>query len=163
MNGEHAYAVFCFRNTPQFIPLSASAILYLRKICSAFLVFLLSLIPAVDSLHLSPVARPIVESRFRRYQGNNEQRESTLKQLFTEAGCDTGHLTEQSVEGSKLPNVICTLPGDTDKGIIVGAHYDHVREGDGGVDNWSGALHLPSFYQSVNGQFLIYGNAGSSA
>jgi hypothetical protein len=80
------------------------------KICSAFLVFLLSLIPAVDSLHFSPVARPIVESRFRRYQGNNEQRESTLKQLFTEAGCDAGHLTDNLSKGPNFPTSSARSP-----------------------------------------------------
>ncbi|PYX03200.1 MAG: Zn-dependent exopeptidase M28, partial [Acidobacteria bacterium] len=37
---------------------------------------------------------------------------------------------------SKLPNVICVLPGSSDKVIIVGAHFDRVSEGDGVVDNW---------------------------
>jgi peptidase M28-like protein len=146
------YRRFCFRNTPS---LGRSFRYLIRLLFSHGNLFrpsrfLFSLIPAGDSLRFSPVARVIVESRLRQYQGNNEQRETTLKQLFTEAGCDAGRLTEQSVEGSKLPNVICTLPGDTGKVIIVGAHYDHVREGDGVVDNWSGASLLPSLYQSLN-------------
>jgi hypothetical protein len=69
--------------------------------------------------------------------------------MFAEAGCDDQHLSEQPVKGSKLPNVICILPGSSDKIIIVGAHFDHVSEGDGVVDNWSGASVLPSLYESV--------------
>jgi Zn-dependent M28 family amino/carboxypeptidase len=53
------------------------------------------------------------------------------------------------VKGSKLPNVICLLPGSSDKVIIVGAHFDHVSKGDGVVDNWSGASLLPSLYEAV--------------
>jgi Zn-dependent M28 family amino/carboxypeptidase len=53
------------------------------------------------------------------------------------------------VKGSKLPNVVCLLPGSSDKVIIVGAHFDHVPEGDGVVDNWSGASLLPSLYQAT--------------
>ena len=70
-------------------------------------------------------------------------------QMFAEAGCDDQHLSEQKVKGSTLPNVICVLPGTSDKVIIVGAHFDHVSAGAGVVDNWSGASLLPSLYEAV--------------
>ena len=57
------------------------------------------------------------------------QREATLKQMFAEAGCDDQHISEQPVKGSKLPNIICLLPGSSDKVIIVGAHFDRASEG----------------------------------
>ena len=81
--------------------------------------------------------------------GNNKQREATLRQLFVEAGCSDQNISEQQVKGSKLPNVICILPGSSDKVIIVGAHFDRVSEGDGVVDNWSSASLLPSFYEGL--------------
>ncbi|HEX9119866.1 MAG TPA: M28 family peptidase [Terriglobales bacterium] len=87
-----------------------------------------------------------------KYAGNDQQREATLKQMFAEAGCDGQQLAEQPVKGSKLPNVICALPGSTDRTIIVGAHFDHVPQGDGVVDNWSGASLLPSLYEAVKGE-----------
>src|SRR2546423_550154 len=90
-----------------------------------------------ESLRYSLVLRDIVEARLVRYGGDNKQRESTLKQMFAEAGCDNRHLSEQPVKGSKQPNVICLLPGSSDKVIIVGAHFDRVPKGDGVVDNWS--------------------------
>ncbi len=96
----------------------------------------------------NPVSRQVVEGRLRKYSGDNRQREATLKQIFAEAGCDD-HISEQPVKGSKLPNVICLLPGTSDKVIIVGAHFDRVSEGDGVVDNWSGASMLPSLYEAV--------------
>src|SRR5438876_1712006 len=102
-----------------------------------------------ENLRYSPVSRDVVETRVVKYAGNNKQREATLKQMFAEAGCDDQHLSEQPVKGSKLPNVICLLPGSSDKVIIVGAHFDRVSEGDGVVDNWSGASLLPSLYQAV--------------
>ncbi len=94
-------------------------------------------------------SREIVEGRLSKYLGNNKQREATLKQMFAEAGCDEQHLSEQPVKGSKLPNIVCLLPGSSDRQIIVGAHFDHVSEGDGVVDNWSGASLLPSLYEAV--------------
>lgn len=102
-----------------------------------------------DTIRYKPVSREIVEKRLERYAGSNPQRETTLKQMFTEAGCDESHLSEQPVKGSKLPNVICVLPGTSDRVIIVGAHFDRVPDGDGVVDNWSGASLLPSLYEAV--------------
>lgn len=104
---------------------------------------------AANDVRSKPVSREIVEMRLRRYTGDTRQREMTLKQLFADAGCDDQHISEQSVEGSKLPNVICVLPGTSDKVIIVGAHFDRVPAGDGVVDNWSGASLLPSLYDAI--------------
>ena len=102
-----------------------------------------------EGVRYDPVSREVVETRLGKYTGNNKQREATLKQMFTEAGCDDQHISEQAVKGSKLPNVLCLLPGSSDRVIIVGAHFDRVSEGDGVADNWSGASLLPSLYESV--------------
>jgi Zn-dependent M28 family amino/carboxypeptidase len=103
----------------------------------------------VEDFQLNPVSREVVETRVGKYTGNNKQREATLRQLFVEAGCSHQNISEQQVKGSKLPNVICVLPGSSDKFIIVGAHFDRVSEGDGVVDNWSSASLLPSFYEGL--------------
>jgi Zn-dependent M28 family amino/carboxypeptidase len=102
-----------------------------------------------ENVRYNPVSRGVVEARLGKYAGNNKQREMTLKQMFAEAGCDDQHISEQPVKGSKLPNVICLLTGSSDKVILVGAHFDRVSEGDGVVDNWSGASLLPSLYEAV--------------
>jgi hypothetical protein len=104
---------------------------------------------AADAVRYNPVSRDLIETRLGKYKGNDQQRETTLKQLFAEAGCDGQHLSEQPVKGAKLPNVVCLLPGSSNKVIIVGAHFDHVSDGDGVVDNWSGASLLPSLYQAI--------------
>jgi Peptidase family M28 len=103
-----------------------------------------------ESLPYRLVSREVVERRLSKYTGDNKRRETTLKQLFADAGCDDQHLSEQPVKGSKLPNVVCILPGSSEKVIIVGAHFDRVSQGDGVVDNWSGASLLPSLFQAVN-------------
>ena len=104
---------------------------------------------APKSVRYEPASQEVVESRLKSYAGNDKQREEKLKKIFAEAGCDDQHLSEQVVKGSKLPNVICVLPGSSEKVIIVGAHYDHVTAGDGVVDNWSGASLLPSLYEAL--------------
>jgi hypothetical protein len=110
---------------------------------------LLSLAITAESVQYKLVSRDVVEARLRRYGGTNKQREATIEQMFTEAGCDGQHLSEQAVKESKLPNVICALPGSSNEVIIVGAHFDHVPDVDGVVDNWSGASLLPSLYEAV--------------
>jgi len=62
-----------------------------------------------ESFRYNPVSREVVEARLGKYAGSNKQREITLKQMFSEAGCDEQHLSEQPVKGSKQPNVICLL------------------------------------------------------
>lgn len=71
--------------------------------------------------------------------------------MFEEAGCTAPNLTEQPVKHEKIPNLICTLPGESASEVIVSAHLDHVSSGDGVVDNWSGASLLPSLFQSLSG------------
>jgi Peptidase family M28 len=104
------------------------------------------------NVRFSPVSRERVEARLGKYGGDNRQREATLKKMFGEAGCDDQHLSEQPARGSKVPNVICSLPGTSDKVIVIGAHFDRVPEGDGVVDNWSGASLLPSLYEALKGE-----------
>jgi hypothetical protein len=106
-------------------------------------------VTTAEDVQYKPVSREVVETRLGKYAGANKQREATLKQMFSEAGCDDQHLSEQPVKGSRLPNLICVLPGNTDLAIIVGAHFDHVPDVDGVVDNWSGASLLPSLYEST--------------
>jgi hypothetical protein len=108
-----------------------------------------SLTSDADSIRYRLVSREMVEARLKKYAGDDRQREATLKQMFAEAGCGEQQISEQPVKGSKLPNLICVLPGNSDKVIIVGAHFDHIPEGDGVVDNWSGASLLPSLYQAI--------------
>ena len=122
------------------------------KFCTAALTALLLyawVVATAEPVRFNLVSREGIESRLKKYTGDNKQRGGTLKQMFTEAGCDGQHISEQPVKGSKLPNVICLLPGSSDKVIIVGAHFDRVSAGDGVVDNWSGASLLPSLYEAV--------------
>jgi hypothetical protein len=130
-------------------PMTKLAIDLSRAVALIVLVLYSSIYSAANGIRYATVSREVVEARLGKYLGDNKQREATLKQMFAEAGCDDQHISEQTVKGSKLPNVICVLPGTSDRVIIVGAHFDRVSEGDGVVDNWSGASLLPSLYESV--------------
>jgi hypothetical protein len=92
--------------------------------------------------------RAVVEQRLNQAAKKNSDRFETLKQLFVEAGCSE-QLTTKAVRGSRLPNVICVLPGEIPDQIVVGGHFDKVYAGDGVVDNWSGSSLLPTLYESL--------------
>jgi hypothetical protein len=79
-------------------------------------------------------------------------RVATLKGFFHDAGCDDDRFFEQPVRHSKAPNLVCTLVGETDNEIVVGGHLDSIEVGMGAVDDWSGAVLLPSLYQSLKDQ-----------
>ncbi|HEU5336537.1 MAG TPA: M28 family peptidase [Terriglobales bacterium] len=102
-------------------------------------------------LRFQSVKREVVEQRLKSFSRDDSQREAILKQMFTQAGCGE-HLSEEPVQHLKQPDLICMLPGQSNDTIIVGAHFDHVRAGDGVVDNWSGASLLPSLYEGLRAQ-----------
>lgn len=94
------------------------------------------------------VPRADVQARLHAYGGTNAERGARLKKLFVNAGCGE-HVSEQPVRHAREPNVICVLPGTSDRFIIVGAHFDRVPGSRGVADNWSGASLLPSLYTAL--------------
>jgi Zn-dependent M28 family amino/carboxypeptidase len=136
----------------------------IARVTIPLFITLIAITTRAEEIRYSPLSMEEVEARLKQFAGKDSQREETLKRLFQEAGCNE-NLTEQSVKGSKLPNVICTLPGSSDRTIIVGAHFDHDSSGDGVVDNWSGASLLPSLYEAIKNEprrhsFVFIGFAG---
>jgi hypothetical protein len=104
--------------------------------------------PGIPVYLLNP---SIIKTRLDKYKGRDKDREKSLDELFKQAGCSQEHLSEQAIPHHKEPNIICILPGETTQQIVVGAHFDHSDEGDGVIDNWSGASLLPSLFQSLSG------------
>jgi hypothetical protein len=106
---------------------------------------------AAQQIHFTPVDRKVVQSRFSTLPLKNRDRASVLQKLFAAAHCDGDRYQEQAVKGSRLPNLVCSLPGSSDETVIVSAHYDKVdRDGSqGAVDNWSSASLLPSLYEAL--------------
>ena len=100
------------------------------------------------SIQYGTVPRTVIEQRLRAVEDTNLKREQMLRELFEKDGCG-GRLQEQDVKHSQAPNLICTLPGQSDSTIIVGGHFDFVNAGRGVIDNWSGSSLLPSFFLSL--------------
>lgn len=105
-----------------------------------------------QKLSIQAVGRDVIEARVRELSYKNKERQANLVRLFGQVGCINDRLVQQRVMGASQPNVICTLPGQTDSVVIVGAHFDVTSMGKGAADNWSGASLLPSLYQSLSDQ-----------
>jgi hypothetical protein len=117
-----------------------------RLICA--LLALLSL-AAQTSIEFGTVPKSMIEHNLHAAEDTNLKREQKLRSMFEALGCTGDQLREEPVKHAKAPNVICTLPGETDSVILVGAHFDFVDRGKGVVDNWSGCSLLPALFHSV--------------
>jgi hypothetical protein len=115
------------------------------------LLCLLCAVGAQAQIQFRTLDREVIEARLEGFSKKNNERELILEKMFTQSGCSLDKLQKQIVKKNLPPNLICVVPGQTDRIILVGAHSDHAEVGDGVVDNWSGASLLPSLMYSVNG------------
>jgi len=98
---------------------------------------------------ISQLGSATIQDRLNAVPRKLADRVATLESLFHEVGCGDDRFFEQPVPHSKAPNLVCTLLGQTDSEIVVGGHVDSIEIGMGAVDDWSGAVLLPSLYQSL--------------
>jgi len=102
-------------------------------------------------IHFRLQTREAVEAHLKAFSTKNSEREALIRKWFADSGCKDANLSEQPLDRTLPPNVICVLPGETREVIVVGAHTDHVdNSGDGVVDNWTGAALLPSLLYSLS-------------
>lgn len=125
--------------------------LVMRYLKCALILYATAAVAANDKVTLDCkwTPRDLVQARITSAPAANPEREAKLKDMLRDAGCPAGQLQLQPVKGVNLPNVICTVPGETDSTILIGAHFDHVKHGLGIIDNWSGASLLPSLLESI--------------
>ncbi len=124
----------------------------LRRPSCVLLLFVLLLFgndAAAQTARFTRLGAEVIEARLKTASQDNTKRREQLQALFQAAGCAEGQLAAQAVAGSKQPNVICTLPGETQSIILVGAHHDTAFGSPGAADNWSGACLLPSLFESL--------------
>lgn len=114
------------------------------------LLLVLPVLPAPPMLDVEFVSIPpgTLEQRLRLATKDQGERFARLKSLFQETGCRDLH--EQKVKSSKYPNLICSTAAEDPNApvILVGAHFDSAG-GDGIVDNWTGAILLPSLEEFI--------------
>lgn len=90
-------------------------------------------------------SRDFVEAWVHDVPDTPSQRLERLRALFLKDECNP----EIDTGMKRVRNIVCTLPGESDDIVLVGAHYNHVGSGAGAVDNWSGAAMLPLLYRAM--------------
>ncbi len=109
------------------------------------LALLLAAVAAGQSLEYMVLKEGVLEQHLRLASPKNDERYRRLESLFDQSGCRGEFFHEQAVRGSRQPNLVCGVAGngESPRRIVVGAHFD-CAGGDGVIDNWSGAVLLPS-------------------
>jgi putative aminopeptidase FrvX len=123
----------------------------LRNFVLAYWLLQLSAGLVAQNIRFHAVDQLTLARRLQASPKTNELRQAGIEELFAESGCAADEMQKQPIKHSKFSNVICTISGDTDRTILVTAHYDKVSVGEGTVDNWSGAALLASLHQSLQG------------
>ncbi len=93
-----------------------------------------------------------VESVLRLLPPTDDERYARLRTSFSDAGCSPDLMRQQSVPHHAGKNLICIIPGTGDGEIVVAAHYEREGDGDGAVEDWSGAAMLAVLYKSIQAQ-----------
>jgi Iap family predicted aminopeptidase len=96
-------------------------------------------VSTVESIHEDAIAGPC----------DNAQRQAAAIALFKKMGATDADIKVEKFKD--VENVVLTLepdqPGD-DGLLVVGAHYDKVKEGCGAIDNWTGITIVAHLYRS---------------
>ena len=114
------------------------------------LAFALAAAATAQPLQFVTLKEDVLVQRLHLAHPRNPERYQRLKKLFSDGGCSGEVYSEQRVPSSKEPNMICQLAGAPaiPGRIIVGAHFDAVG-GEGVIDNWSGAVLLPTLFECL--------------
>jgi Zn-dependent M28 family amino/carboxypeptidase len=82
---------------------------------------------------------------------DNYERESFMAKLFIQAGAKPEEIQKQAIDVSDKPihNIYVVKLGSTKDIIVIGGHLDHVSEGQGIIDDWTGACAVTNIYQAI--------------
>jgi len=75
------------------------------------------------------------------------EREAAVKELFRKAGA--ADIQTQELADLGQNNVVVVKKGRTDRLIVFGAHHDKALQGDGVIDNWTGAAMVVNLYKAL--------------
>jgi len=112
----------------------------------ALILTLLAYAASAEELRLNYITPEQLKEWVMEAPAKNIERMEKIRSLFRRVGCEP---IEQKVKGSKLPNLLCEIPGPENAIILIGAHYDKVDKSQGVIDNWTGAAILPAIYQAI--------------
>lgn len=76
----------------------------------------------------------------------NEDRLEAVRELFSRCGASADSV--KIAAAGRYKNVVVTVPGIGSGTVIIGAHFDKVKDGCGAVDNWSGVTLVAHLYKT---------------
>jgi len=74
-------------------------------------------------------------------------RQAAVRALLVKAGAPPSAIRVERFDD--VENLVLVKPGATTERIVVGAHYDKVREGCGAIDNWTGQVAMAHLYRTL--------------
>ena len=77
----------------------------------------------------------------------NEDRLEAVRELFSRCGASADSV--KIAAAGRYKNVVVTVPGIGSGTVIIGAHFDKVKDGCGAVDNWSGVTLVAHLYKTL--------------
>lgn len=75
------------------------------------------------------------------------ERLEMVKKLFLKMGAKQSDISTEKFKDSE--NFVVKKKGSSDETVIVGAHYDKVKDGCGAIDNWTGIVILANLYKTL--------------
>jgi len=76
----------------------------------------------------------------------NEERLDAARKLFEAMGATEADIS--LIESGSVKDLVVTKKGKTEDTVIVGAHYDKVKDGCGAIDNWTGIVTVANLYRT---------------
>ncbi len=114
------------------------------------IVFLIALnLAAQSSITVTLVKPEVLAKDVETFPLFNPDRQIHMRKLFEEAKCPEIH----EVPLGKKPTpatIVCIWPGEKPEAIVVGAHFDKVKAGEGKIDNATGSVLLPHFMRALH-------------
>jgi hypothetical protein len=117
---------------------------------SILLLSLLLLSAALFSASAQPLrlsTEPELAEQLKKGPCENKDRLKSVRELFLQVGADEPEIRIDSFRN--VENLVVSKKGKTSETVIVGAHYDKVRDGCGIIDNWSGIVILANLYSTI--------------
>ena len=84
--------------------------------------------------------------------GEGTARYTRLRNYFTKYGCTGNHVSPALTPSQPEGNLVCMLPGNDTRTIVVTAHFDRRPTDAGDTENWSSATMLVRLYKALQAQ-----------
>jgi Iap family predicted aminopeptidase len=112
----------------------------------SFLVILLSATLQSFSQQVTAFTESSIKTDLEKVVCKNGERLDSVRQLFAEKGVPAEDIQIEKLNG--VENLVVTNKGKSDEMIVIGAHYDKVKDGCGAIDNWTGIVVLSNLYSA---------------